>query len=623
MNLPEKYIVVDFETKDPYISRGYGAGWTFALNHDKEDFKVLGMGVYDSETEESKYITCPRQMRDELANAKHIVCHNATYDLGCILVLMKGMPFDLSQYTVYDTLVMTKLYRQDLMRYGLEAVCTFFNLDYKKQGEVLAGYAWECGLYQQLRSAETGRQVHTRPTDNLILKEVMKNLDLVDQELVAEYCIADILATNSLFEFVADKLDSYDIELFSDLAKIVVDIRKNGVRIDLNQARKVSKELKDKEDLILTEIKNEFDLDLNINSPYQLGNFLEHLGITNYPRTEKGNPSVSTDYLESLEHEWAQRVAEARIANKIRGSFVDKMIEYQGFDNNINGDIGVMYTSLNILGATRTGRFTSGGGGVKSFELNIQQIPSTNSELGKLCRSMFLPNEGETWVSADFSNQEPRIQVHYALKLDCEGAEDIATSWSLEPETSFHDKVSEFTGLPKKEAKVINLGLSYGMGEAKLCQNLGLPTQPKTIFNGKVIQVAGPEGKAVLKQYHQLVPFMNQLIDKTNTYFRKNGYVRTLGGRKLKINPYFEGDWRKGLSKIVQGSAADQTMRALVECHRKGLHIINTVHDEINISSSKPEEDATILKDCMENAIPIDVPMVAEIAVGKDWAEAK
>ena len=621
MNLPEEYLVIDFETKDPYISRGYGSGWVFALNHDKEDFKLLGASVFDSRTGITKYITCKKELRDKLFSCHTWVFHNAQYDLGCILVLFKKVPLlVLESYFIYDTMLMAKLYKQDMMRYSLENCAEVLQLPCKKMGSTLNDYVWNSGLYQRLKEEETGRKVRTKPADNLIFKVAITNLDLLPQEIVAEYCNADVETTNELFKFLTPLID-FDLKIMSELIKVCVKIRKRGTAVNLDQAREVSDQLRSKEENILADIQNEFNLDLNINSPYQLAEFLETIGIDTYPRTLKGNPSISTKYLEKLDNAWAQSIAEARTANKIRSSFIDKIINYQGFNNNINGSIGVMYTSLNPLGAVQTGRFTSGAGGQKSFELNIQQIPSARTVIGKLCRSLFLPNPGETWVHADFSNQEPRIQVHYAVQLECDGAEEVAKEWSEDPSLSFHRKVANLTGLPKQQAKTINLGLSYGMGEAKMCEGLKLPTVSKRIFNGKIIQVAGEEGKAVLEKYHELLPFMQQVTATTNQHFKQTGYVRTLGGRKLKINPYYPGDYRKGFSKLIQGSAADQTMLALIRAEKAGLTILNTVHDEINISSKNPEKDAETLKECMEQALPVVVPMVAEVKIGPNWAE--
>jgi len=623
MELPESYIVVDFETKDEFISGGYGSGFVFDLNHDLPGFTLLGMGVYYSATQSSEYITDQDEMRKVIEQADTLVFHNAMYDVGCILSLFKGKEFSLDKYTIYDTMVLMKLYRQDLFSYSLDACCKAFGLENQKGMEELVEHAWNSGLYQQIKKEETGRNVHSRPANNLIYKTVMKNLDLMDVAVVGEYCIDDCLATNELFTVLLERLESYNTDLFSDMAKALMEIKLQGARVDLKQARKIRQKLKAEEDDIVEEIFDHFGVDLNINSPYRLAEFLELVNITDYPRTDKGNPSISTDYLESLDNEWTKKVAKARIANKIRRSFINKIIKYQGFNNNLNGDIGRMYPTLNVLGAVRTGRFTSSGGGHGSYELNIQQIPSARTELGKVCRSLFLPEEGETWVSADFSNQEPRIQVHYAVLLRCQGADQVAKDWTATPEESFHMKVAEFTGLSKQEAKTINLGLSYGMGEGKLCANLGLPTVPKILFNGVTIQTAGPEGKAILDQYHRMLPFMKEVTETVNNRFKTKGKVRTLGGRILKLNPYFEGDHRKGFSKLIQGSGADQTMKALVDCWKAGLKIINTVHDEINITTKDVDKDSKVLKETMENAIPITVPMVAEVASGKNWGEAK
>ena len=645
MKVPDHYLVIDFETSDPYIGRGYGSGWVFAVNHNVDDFKLLGAAVYDSKTDETKYYTDMEELKPVITARKTWVFFNAQYDVGCMLALFKGDPvFNLDEYTLIDTQIQAKLHSQSLMVYSLESVCEYFETNLLKDKGIIGDYVWDSGLYQLCKQKETKRKVNARPTDNVLNKWAIQNLELLPTSIVGQYCIADVKATNDLFLTLINKkyyktghvveggtyktvkdeyMIDYDVELFSDLTKACLDIRQQGVRVDLKKAREASKELLLTETQILSDIKDEFGIELNLNSPYQLGAFLETIGVTNYPKTEKGNPSVSTEFLADLDNEWAQRIAEARISNKIRGSFIDKILKYQGFNDNINGDIGIMYLSLHILGATQTGRFTSGSGGKSSFELNIQQIPARHPELGKLCRSLFLPNDGEKWVHADFSSQESRIQVHYATKLNCPGAAAVAYEWCKNPNMSFHDKVAEITGLDKTAAKAINFGLSYGMGEVKLCESLGLPLTKKRLPSGKIISVAGTEAKAVLDKYHEMLPFMKDVITKVNGFFKEHKYVSTIGGRKLLLNPYFDYDDRKGFSKLIQGSAADQGMRSLVAAHKSGLNIINMVHDEINISSADPGKDAEVLRKCMEESYKLEVPMLTEVAIGENWGACK
>jgi len=617
------YLVIDFETKDPYISRGYGAGWTFNINHDKEDFKLLGAAVYDSNTGKTTYYTDLEEVRKAVTSCKTWVFFNAQYDVGCILSLFKGDDsFDLEDYRLIDTQIMAKLYVQDMYVWSLDECCKRFDVDVQKDKGIIGDYAWESGLYQIHKQIETKRKVHKRPADNLLNKWAIQNLDLLPDSVVGEYCVVDVEATNALYEFL-DSGVTFDEDLFSDLIKVCIGIRLRGTHVDIKKAKEVSRELLLTETAIVDEVNKEFGLDININSPYQLGSFLEIVGVDSYPRTPLGNPSITTDYLRDSKNEWANKLAEARLCHKMRTSFVDKIIDYQGFDDNLNGDVGVMYLSHYILGATQTGRFTSGAGGRKSFELNIQQIPSPKTKIGKLCRSMFLPVPGEKWVSADFSSQESRIQLHYAAELACEGATEVELAWNKNPDLDFHQKVADITGLDRGSAKAINFGLSYGMGPAKLCESLGLPTARLRLRSGKVIPIAGPQGNNILEQYHEMVPFMKQAITEVNGFMAKQGYVMTVGGRKLKLNPYISGDSRRGFSKLIQGSGADMTMIALVKAHKAGLHILNTVHDEINISSSDPEKDAKVLTNCMEGAILLRVPMKAGVKIANDWGDCK
>lgn len=615
-----RYAVLDFETVDPYISKGYGSGWVFKLNHGLDDFKILGMGVYRSDCP-STVLFCKtkEEIKGILDSYTNLVFHNGMYDVGCLLTLFPDLDF--SKYVFYDTMLMMKLYRQDLMSYSLDSCCQKLRLNHVKDERDLISFAWDSGLYQKLTTERTGKNVHTRPDDKKLSQFIKSHMDLAPIELVIRYCEKDVMATNSLFIFLISHLEGYKEIFYSDLLKCTIELKRRGIRVDLDLARAAAKYLLNKENECRGKIVAAIGLCPNFNSPKQLAEFCTKVGVTDFPLTEKGNPSISTEWLEEQTNKWLVLLAEARNANKLRTSFVEKLIEYQGFNNNREGKYGVLYPTHKIMGAVNTGRFTSGGG-TGTYELNIQQIPSTRTELGRICRQIFIPDEGETWVSADFGSQESRLQVHYAVLLNSPGADHIAQAWREDPTLSFHSKVAEITGLTKHQAKQINLGLSYGMGQAKLCKSLGLPTEFKN-FHGVLREVAGKEGATMLKTYHTLLPFMKHVSTTVNSYFQKQGQIKTLGGRTIKINPSDIRSSIKGFNKLIQGSAADQIMAALVACYKDGLKILCTVHDEINISTKDPEKDIKSLRFNMEQCIILEVPMVAEITSGVSWGDCK
>jgi DNA polymerase-1 len=633
-------LVVDFETVDPYISRKFGAGWVFALNHNQVDFQLLGLGVYNPDTEEQVYLTDRKEMWEAIKKADTLIMFNAAYDLGCLLYL-RSLAEDskemLSQ-TIIDVQLMAKLFRQDLMSYSLANLGTRFKLTQQKEGNKLADYVWDTGIYQAYVKKTKDRNCRTKPSEAVLYKYAIQNMTLLPEELVAEYCLQDVRATWDMYKYLSTRLDlkdnvdndqELDYNKLSDLIKISVDIRRTGVPVDLDAAKGMIKLWQDIETKTQEEVNATAGHEINLHSSIELAELLTTLGVKDIPVTAKNAPSVTNQWLKLQKHPLCAKIAECREYEGMRTKFVNKIIQYQDvFD--IKPDQPIVYISLHVFGATATGRYTSGPYGSESaittsYEVSIHQIPSRHPIFGEACRSLFVAPKGYSWISADFSSQEQRIQVHLAELLGCEGADVIGDQWRADPNMSFHDSVAEITGLTRTEAKTISLGRSYGMGDAKLCESLGLPVVPFNI-HGRDVMIAGKEGKAIITQYNQLLPYVVEVQKTTNDFFRKNGYIKTLGGRKLKLpTEYADIESRKGFSKYVQGSAADQTMIAMIKAYKAGLTVLFQVHDELNIIARDDvkEEAAKVLKDCMETAVPLSVPVLAETNIGKNWYQAK
>jgi DNA polymerase I-like protein with 3'-5' exonuclease and polymerase domains len=264
---------------------------------------------------------------------------------------------------------------------------------------------------------------------------------------------------------------------------------------------------------------------------------------------------------------------------------------------------------------------------------NLQQIPARNKEMGDKIRSLFLPEEGRQWGSFDYSQQEPRLVAHYAASVNEKftGADEFIEAYQNES-ADFHQIVADMAGISRTHAKTINLGLFYGMGKAKLARELGINKDAAEIL---------------LQTYNNRVPFVKKLATEVSNSASKYGFIRTIMGRKCRFDmwepatfgmnkamdyeaakAHYGNNVRraftyKALNRLIQGSAADQTKQAMIECYKAGFKPLLQIHDELCFSINE-EKDINDVKQIMEGAIEhLKVPSKVDIALGRSWGEAK
>lgn len=621
-----KTLILDFETIDPYIGKRVGAGWAYELHNQDNKFRVLGAAVktYDNVR---KYVTDPMEILRIVKQHDAFVAHNATYELGCLYVLVKTLENkDLSldkakelrqhikNMEIYDTKLLFKLHNSSLQSYTLDNLAKKYGVA-NKGYSILEDIVWDHDLYPWLKKELEAKAkaekkgetyIRQRPDAKKLRDFGYKNMDVLHEvalDRIADYALLDVDITETLDKFVRSSLDKSLVKQYSKLVHVCVSYRMKGVRIDLKRCREIKNELLP---IIASKCAEAYEIagkEFNINSPKELPPIFDALGIK-YPLTEKGNPSITTPWLEQQPHPICQKVVEARKYKKIHGDFIEKILEMQ--ENIINKDdnYGRLFPELNILEA-RTGRFSCSNP-------NTQQIPSRDPVLGPMCRSIFIPEEGQKWYSLDFSNQEGRLQVHYAYLLGCEGAAELVEQFKKDPNFDMHQQVADMIGISRRDAKTINLGISYGMGIAKLAHSLG---------------ISEGQARIVKNNYDLFAPFLAELNRHCKKAITDKGYIKTLGGRHVHNDPpvFINGDKRtfeyKALNKLIQGSAADQTIAAMLAAYDHNIPVIFPVHDEIVISGTY--EQAKTLKKIMESAILLTIPSVTEIKEGSNWAEAK
>ncbi|MFA7063680.1 MAG: DNA polymerase, partial [Methanomethylophilus sp.] len=246
--------------------------------------------------------------------------------------------------------------------------------------------------------------------------------------------------------------------------------------------------------------------------------------------------------------------------------------------------------------------------------------------------------------------QEPRMAVHYAClarELIGEHAWRSALAardaYRNDPNTDNHQMMADMAGISRKAAKEIYLGLSYGMGGAKMCRKLGLPTMmavrgPRGVLydatspegqrlaaeGARRFEAAGPEGQQLLDTFDAKVPFVKRLAKACEQRAKAVGYITTLSGRRCRFpkDPHGNFDWtHKGLNRLIQGSSADQTKMAMVACAEAGLDIIIQVHDEIAFSV-KNRDEAEHAAEIMRNCTPLELPSKVDVEIGQSWGHS-
>lgn len=420
----------------------------------------------------------------------------------------------------------------------------------------------------------------------------------------------------------------YDLE--SRLLPVLVHMRRRGVRVDQDRLRWVERWCLEREQEHCAIVKDQTGIAITPNDLWKSGAIapaLHHIGVAvpSTPRTNK--PSVSNGLLSSVDHPVTKALARARTINKVRTTFAAATWRYM-----CNGRIHCTFNQLrrsredaddeggaNMEEGQQGGRF----GRLSCVHPNLQQQPARDEELGPLWRSIYVADEGGQWATNDFSQQEPRWTVHYAVLCGLPKAEAAAERYRRDPKTDNHQMMADMAGIKRKAAKEIFLGLCYGMGGAKLCRKLGLPTEWVVNKQRRRVEVAGPEGKALLDRFDREVPFVRKLAKRCEAEAAKRGYIRTVSGRRCRFpqNPDGSYDWtHKALNRLIQGASADQAKMSMIAVEEAGHAIQLQVHDEIDLTvrnRAHAEEVAEIMRECVK----LQVPNKVDVEIGKSWGE--
>jgi DNA polymerase I-like protein with 3'-5' exonuclease and polymerase domains len=392
----------------------------------------------------------------------------------------------------------------------------------------------------------------------------------------------------------------------------LLKMRRRGVRIDVNRLDELCAEYRARENAAYDQIRQLTGHTISADEIWrarEIGPLLIETGAK-LGKTDTGEWQVDRATLEDC-GAVGNFILEAREMNKMRTTFVQSV--------NTHMTNGRLHCTFNQM--AREAEDGSGTKGVRYGRMscanpNLQQQPARGPHAADW-RSIYLPEQGDLWACCDWSQQEPRLTTLVAASLNMEGAAKAAKAYIDDPDLDNHDFMAKLTGLDRKAAKAIFLGLCYGQGGAKLCDILGLPTVEKELKHraeserkgSKFYRAAGTEGQRILDTFDERAPYIRKLSKHLQLIAREKGHVTTLAGRRLRFPG---GDWsHKALNRIIQGSAADQAKAALVELDRQGFTIMLQVHDEFDISVTD-EAQAQQAADIMRTA-HMGLPMMTEL----------
>ena len=523
------------------------------------------------------------QLQAPLKNAKVKKCgQNIKYDL--IVLKRAGMEIE---GVDFDTMVASYLINPSLRQHNLDALAMqYFN--YKK--------------------------VSTKELIGVGRKQI--SMADVPLDKIGFYACEDADFTQRLRVILEEKLIQMELKKLFDevelpLLFVLMDMEMTGVALDVKLLKKMSDELNEMLNKLIKRIHQIAGVEFNINSPKQLSEVLfDRLKLRVIRRTKTG-PSTDVAVLEELskDHELPKYILEYRQLSKLKSTYVDALPRL------INPETGRLHTSYNQTVAA-TGRLSSS-------DPNLQNIP-IRTDLGKKIRKAFIPGDrNHLLVDADYSQIELRIMAHLSqdenlIRAFKEGA-DIHRSTAA---TVFNVPPEEVDDDMRRKAKEVNFGIMYGMGEYGLSSRLGISIE---------------EAEDFINKYFANYPKIKEFMEQCKEIARKQGYVTTLLNRR-RFLPEIHSDNRQqrefaernAINTPIQGSAADLIKVAMINIHKRikkehmKTKMIMQVHDELvfEVPKDELEKAKSLIKEEMENAIELSVPIKVDIGVGKNWLEA-
>ena len=603
-HFPDSYkqadiISIDLETRDPRLMER-GPGWATG------DGNIIGFAVAFNDY--CGYFPIKHEAggnMPEMAVCSYIqelmetnipkVMHNATYDLGWL----EAEGFTVNG-DIHDTMIAAAMLDENRMYYNPNSVAR--------------DYIGESKSEKALRRAAEDYGVNPKA-------EMWR----LPSRFVGAYAEQDARITLRLWHVLEAEMHKQEVSsiyaLERSLIRHLVKMRKRGVRVDLEAAERVQDDLAAKEKDLLSSIHDDTDVWVEPWTASSIAKVFDAVGLS-YPRTEKtDSPSFTKQFLTSHVHPVAQKIVRLREFNKANTTFVSNIFKFEN-DGRIHAEFHPLRSDD---GGTVTGRFSSSNP-------NLQQIPARDPVIKAAIRGLFIPEEYCKWGSFDYASQEPRWLAHYCASVPADNRhamiDDVIEMYQND-DADFHQMVADMAGISRKEAKTVNLGIMYGMGVGKL---------------GAVLGLEAAEAKELLAEYHSKVPFVKGIADAVSSAAQRNGHIRTVLGRKCRFDKWEPTQWGvhkplpleearktyggsikraftyKSLNRLIQGSSADQTKKAMLLCAEEGLLPMLQVHDELCFNLEDEDQIEPIVE-IMENCVEAKVPFKVDCAVADNWGQ--
>jgi DNA polymerase I-like protein with 3'-5' exonuclease and polymerase domains len=626
-------LAIDTETNDEGLRAGRGPGWPWRGGYIvgislawRADGAIRAIYIPlrhpDSQNFDRDQVI--RWLRDLIASGVKIVTKNGLYDWGWLWADFGIEMPPAEQLEEIDALA--TMVDENRFKYSLDALCAWRGFPGKDETLLLAGCD-ALGL------------IPARKRKGFKPQSVLWQLPA---PYVGPYAEIDSVRTLELSESLNPVLDregtrdAYRLEI--DLLPMVHQMRRRGIRIDISAAEQARDLILAKRDAVLADLSEKLGSAVGmeeINGRKWLISTFDRLGIK-YEYTEKGNPSFKggkKGWMRQSSHWLPTSISAAHQLHQ----YGDNFLQTQILDHIKNG---------RVYGEIHPHR--SDAGGARSFRFSyshppLQQMPKHDEELAPLIRRVFLPEEGETWAELDYSQQEFRLLVHFAVRHHLTGATAARDRYVNDPSTDIHAYTSELTkgALPRQESKTFNYANIYGAGDEELARQLNKP----------VI-----EAKKLRALYDEKMPFVPQLIERCKLAAQRDGMFRLFNGARRHFNLWAPGGklqkgagpcereeavrracdpghpwhgrqlWRaetyKAPNVLIQSAAAIQTKLWMRACWREGIIPLLQMHDCLALSVTSPET-AEIAARLGEEAIKLEVPMKVDVHFGRSWGDAK